>query len=110
MIVTRAKYDIDFPFFKKAIKSWAKSRNPDFKLIEDMQKAGFQNVKKTRQDYTLRISKKDWCTQVRGRFWSHLSKFTEKEMDEGTQEIRDNYPDQLVFDDRILFLEGYAPK
>ena len=58
--------------------------------MDAMTKAGLKNVKMTKKAYTLKCSKEDWCFIVKGRFWSHLSQFTEEEMEEGIKEIENN--------------------
>ena len=108
LIVTREKFDHDFPFFDAAKEVYSKN-SAGLDVITDALKAvGFGNVKVHKEAYMLTVSLDTWCRIVRGRFWSNLSPFTEEEMDAGIAEIRSKYAGQeeIKFEDRNIWIEA----
>jgi len=95
-----------YPFFTKAHQNWSAHQCDEAVYVQALKDAGFGEVIVQRHDYTVEMPAQQWYDMVRGRFWSNLAQFTEKEIDDGIKEIKERVGNtsQISFPDRILFI------
>tara|TARA_A100001015_G_C14910599_1_gene680323 strand:+ start:498 stop:1208 length:711 start_codon:yes stop_codon:yes gene_type:complete len=88
------------PCFKKMKKSLSKSLKVDEILFNVIKK----NLKKTREtsfSFKVNISKKKYISMIKARYISCLLSLSKKEIDEGIDEIKLNFPNQIKFTDTL---------
>ena len=91
------------PCFIKMKKNLHKSLKIDEILFDVIKK----NLKKTREtsfSFKVNISKKKYMTMLRARYISCLLSLSKKEVDEGIDEIKSNFPNQIKFTDTLKCL------
>jgi len=64
LVVTRPQQDIDYPFFPAATAQWERSARPDGCLVEDLRRAGFEDVQTATRVYPCRIELDRWLDMV----------------------------------------------
>ncbi len=61
--------------------------------------------------FDVRFNLADWCTLLRGRFWSHLDTVSDEEMERGISEVREAHGGDdaalVAFPDRFLFIQVF---
>ena len=88
------------PCFKKMKKNFNKSLKVDEILFNVIKK----NLKKTRESnfsFKVNISKKKYISMIKARYISCLLSLSKKEIDEGIDEIKLNFPNQIKFTDTL---------
>ena len=88
------------PSFKKMKKNLNKSLKVDEILFNVIKK----NLKKTREtsfSFKVNISKKKYISMIKARYISCLLSLSKKEIDEGIDEIKLNFPNQIKFTDTL---------
>ena len=88
------------PCFKKMKKNLHKSLKVDEILFNIIKK----NLKKTRESsfsFKVDISKKKYISMIKARYISCLLSLSKKEINEGIDEIKLNFPDQIKFTDTL---------
>jgi len=88
------------PCFKKMKKNLNKSLRVDEILFNVIKK----NLKKTRETsfiFKVNISKKKYISMIKARYISCLLSLSKKEMNEGIDEIKFNFPNQIKFTDTL---------
>ena len=96
-LVTR---DNKIPCFKKMKKNLNKSLKTDEILLRIIKK----NLKKTSEstfNFNATISKKKYIKMLMARYMSCLLRLKKKEIEEGIDEIKLNFPDQIKFTDTL---------
>ncbi len=98
---------IEYPLFEKALRKYEKLQpNYNF-LVKLFKKAGFETeidfVK-----YPLNISQEKYIKMVKNRYMSLLSSFSDREIQEGINEIKQKHLNQntLYFNDIVVFITG----
>lgn len=110
LIVTRPQLDIDYPLWDEAREVWAKNQPSLKQFVDELQQAGFTDVKHTVEPYPCTILLERWQSMVKGRFWSTFSNFTDAELDEACERIAKDETERidadgnLHFEDRLLFI------
>ena len=88
------------PCFKKMKKNLSKSLKVDGILFNVIKK----NLKKTRESnfsFKVDISKKKYISMIKARYISCLLSLSKKEINEGIDEIKLNFPNQIKFTDTL---------
>ena len=88
------------PCFNKMKKNLDKSLKVDEILFNVIKK----NLKKTREtsfSFKVNISKKKYISMIKARYISCLLSLSKKEIDEGIDEIKLNFPNQIKFTDTL---------
>ena len=111
IIITRPKYDIDYPLWPAAKNIWEVNQPDHEDIVQDLEAAGFQKVVMSTHAFPCRVNMERWKRMVRGRFWSTFSSFTDAELHEACK-IYDEHPrldkdGNLGFEDRLLFITAY---
>jgi len=65
-------------------------------LTDNFHLMKFENFK-----YKVKISLEEYLEMIRNRYMTVLLDFKEKEIEEGIEFIKSNYPNQLVFQDTL---------
>ena len=81
-------------------KNLSKSLKVDEILFNVIKK----NLKKTRESslsFKVNISKKKYISMIKARYISCLLSLSKKEIDEGIDEIKLNFPNQIKFTDTL---------
>lgn len=106
VIVTRPKYEIDYPFFAAAKEQWALHQPEPDEGKAELEAAGFQPVHTLVLTYPCSIATKEWLGFVRVRGWSTFNIFSDSELEEGCAEIIRKYGDTetLTFEERIVLV------
>lgn len=111
LIITRPKYDIDYPLWPAAKKIWEANQPDHQSIIQDLEVAGFQKVETTTHAFACRVNLERWKRMVQGRFWSTFSSFTDAELLEACKTYDDHSAlcedGNLKFEDRLLFITAY---
>ena len=112
LIVTRPQVEIDYPLWPAAREVWAANQPSASDIEADLKVAGFQHVESKLQTYPASIELDRWLDMVNSRFWSTFSKFSDEELKEACNLIRDEAiksskvdDDGIVhFEDRLVFI------
>lgn len=106
LIMTRPQSAAHFPFFKAALQGWSKQQLPASFYVEKIQKAGFAKVTTTIEGFPICMPRGIWYELLRQRFWSHLTPFSDAEIEEGIQEIEGQFPEggDFKFEDQFVFI------
>lgn len=111
LIVTRPKYDIDYPLWPAANKIWEANQPDPQSIIQDLEDAGFQKVVTTTHAFACRVNIERWKRMIQRRFWSTFSSFTDAELLEACKTYDDHpklFEDgNLHFEDRLIFITAY---
>lgn len=61
--------------------------------------------------FDVRLNLADWCSLLRGRFWSSLETISDDDMERGISEVREVYGGNdaapVVFPDRFVFVHVF---
>ena len=71
------------------------------KILLNIIKKNLKKTKETNFNFKVNISKKKYITMIKGRYISCLLSLSKKEIDEGIDEIKLNFPDQIKFTDTL---------
>jgi hypothetical protein len=97
---------IQYPLFKAALDRFEELQPDPADIQEHLHRAGLV----TRLDHVeheLRIDRERYLGMVRARYMSLLSTFSDREIEEGIEEMRAAHPEPvLVFPDRFAFVLG----
>ena len=88
------------PCFRKMKKNLNKSLKID-EILFNVIKKNLKKTKETNFNFKVNISKKKYITMIKGRYISCLLSLSKKEIDEGIDEIKLNFPDQIKFTDTL---------
>ena len=88
------------PCFRKMKKNLNKSLKID-EILFNVIKKNLKKTKETSFNFKVNISKKKYITMLRARYISCLLNLSKKEVDEGIDEIRSNFPNQIKFTDTL---------
>ena len=88
------------PCFKKMKKNLNKSLKLD-EILFNVIKKNLKKIKETSFSFKVNISKKKYITMLKARYISCLLSLSKKEIDEGIDEIKLNFPDQIKFTDTL---------
>lgn len=108
LILTRPQTQIDYPLWNKARDVWAANQPSLEDFQSELERAGFTEITSRVAPYPCQIPLEVWQAMVRDRFWSTFSNFTDDELEQGCQDIAQEYKDRvdsngiLHFQDRIL--------
>lgn len=81
---------IEYPMFEAARKEFKKKQLSRYRVIELLQKAKFK-VRKKPVDYKIKISTENFYNAIKNRFISDLSPFSDEQLSEGIEEIKQQY-------------------
>lgn len=108
LIITRPKYDIDYPLWPQAKTVWSDNQPSADGVISDLQSAGFINVASNTIIYPCIMNMNQWLGMVKGRVWSTFSHFDKEELDQGCDWIMKNVDvdedGNISFEDRLIFI------
>lgn len=104
LIVTRPKRT-SLPFFSKALESFDNSQT-SLSDIENELKLTHFHIKVTKEIRAIKIPKLQWYKSLRERFMSHLSNFSNDEIEIGIKELEEKFKDKKTIDvvDTIIFI------
>lgn len=110
LIITRPQIEIDYPLWDAARRVWKENQPSLEQLQQELQFAGFEDIKCTMERYNSQITLQRWQEMVKNRFWSTFADFTDEELELGCEELaRERPPDEngiIHFEDRLLFITG----
>jgi hypothetical protein len=106
IIITRPK-KINYPFFEKAHILWKESQPEINDIASKIINCDF-NVQIIDEHFEVKIKKIIWINMIKKRFWSIFSKLTDSEIEDGIK-IYDDHPNNLIFDETLLFLTVSLP-
>lgn len=112
LIVTRPQVEIDYPLWPAAREVWAANQPSASDIEADLRVAGFEHVESKTQTYPASIELDRWLDMVNSRFWSTFSKFSDEELKEACNLIRDEATNSskvddggiVHFEDRLVFI------
>ena len=91
------------PCFNKMKKNLDKSLKVD-EILFNVIKKNLKKTKETSFSFKVNISKKKYITMLRARYISCLLSLSKKEVDEGIDEFKSNFPNQIKFTDTLKCL------
>jgi len=94
-------------FFEAARKSWRDGNLVSMESHQEAMRAAGLNVSSREEAYRVKMPRAEWERLVRARFWSHFSRFSSQEVEEGLAEL--GLSDPVEFDDRLIFTVGEKP-
>lgn len=105
LLLVHVPPDIQYPIFEKALQRARRWHADPDKLTFQLKNVGF-HVERDFIDYPHRIPKQKYFEQVRTRFMSVLTSFSENEIDEGLAEMEQKYKEKqlLEFVDHFDYL------
>lgn len=81
------------------------------KICGEIRRAPGLRVATSEHVFDVQFNLADWCTLLRGRFWSHLETIGDEEMELGISEVREAYGGDdaaaVAFPDRFLFIQVF---
>lgn len=81
------------------------------RICEHVRRVPGLRVATREHSFDVHINLSDWCTLLRGRFWSNLATISDDEMERGISEVRRVYRGNdaapLVFPDRFVFIQVF---
>ncbi len=104
LILTRPSRT-EFPFFEAAQIEFARSQ-PHYSVFqEELERAGFE-VEVLVRAYPLAFSKAHWFRMLEQRFMSHLSLFSDEQIQAGLDELEGQYKgiETFHFSDNLVFI------
>lgn len=114
LIITRPKYDIDYPIWPTARDKWSIEQPAVNEIMADLVEAGFSKVSHQVEAYPCAVDISKWKAMVQQRFWSTFASFTDEELKEAcdTMEVRERHridqSGKIRFEDRLLFISAYV--
>ena len=108
LLILTMPEDIEYPMFGAAKKVFRNGQVQHHRVLEVMQSAGFQTHAEP-IDYQIHLSTEYFFNCIRGRFISELARFTDQEIEEGIQEIRQQeelQKESFLLTDRLWALVG----
>jgi len=114
LIITRPKYDIDYPMWPTARDKWSIEQPAVEEIMTDLVEAGFSKVSYQMEAYPCAVDVSKWKAMIQQRFWSTFASFTDVELKEAcdTMELREGQridrSGKIRFEDRLLFISAYV--
>ncbi|MFK4149460.1 methyltransferase domain-containing protein [Streptomyces sp. NPDC004065] len=110
LLVIMLPATIQYPLFAAALTRFEELQPDPAGIQEHLRSAGLE----TRLDHIeheLRIDRDKYFGMVRARYMSLLSTFSDREIEDGIEEMRAAHPEPvLVFPDRFAFILGRHPE
>lgn len=109
VVVTRPKVEIDYPFWDAARVVWSENQPAEAEIASELTAAGFSNVSTTVETFPMSFPLERWLALIRSRFWSTFSAFSDAELDDAIDIVRqrEQRADGLVeFEERIVVVVG----
>lgn len=106
LILTRPKWT-QLPFFTTAHETFSETQPSLESLKKELLEAGIQPVSVI-EEFVFSMPKERWYGMLRNRFMSNLQNFTDKEIEEGIEQLEQTFKNQEMIDfkDQIIFLSG----
>lgn len=101
LIVTRPKYNIDYPFNGSMRKKWENSQTSPYNYLDLIHKYGFKNCELITHRYNVSMSVENWIQCVESRMWSIFGP-DEREYIEW---LRRNFK-WITFEERLVIVKG----
>ncbi len=96
---------------KQAAALFAESCMDTERICGEIRRVPGLRVTTSEHVFNVRFSLADWCTLLRGRFWSHLDTVSDEEMERGISEVRGAYGGddaaRVAFPDRFVFIQVF---
>lgn len=97
--------------YKQAARLFAESCMDTQQIFRTIRRVPGLRVATSEHAFDVHFSLSDWCTLLRGRFWSHLDTISDDEMARGIPEVREVYGEDdaagLTFPDRFTFIQVF---
>jgi Methyltransferase domain len=111
VLMTRPKYDIDYPLWDDAKQVWAMNQPSSEQFISELTLAGFTNIMQSIESYPCSIPIERWLHMIKSRFWSTFSNFSDLELERACQQILINEQHRIIdgciqFDDRLVVISA----
>ena len=106
LIITRPQ-QIEFPFFQAASEAFGRGQPSSDLLKTELETSGF-SVSVHQHHYPVEVQKPRWFGMLRERFMSHLTAYSDEQIELGIAEIDEKYRDEetLKFHDTLIFIVG----
>lgn len=105
LVVTRPQRP-GFPLFEKAYEKFADGQPSIEVLIEEAENSGFK-VSAIEESWDISMPSDQWFELLRNRFISDLFSFSDREIDQGIDSMRQSViGDKVSFKDKIIFLRA----
>eukprot|EP00752_Nemacystus_decipiens_P008691 g7756.t1 len=99
------------PWFPQAERKFAESCMDLEHICKILRSVPGLRVASSDHVFEVRLKLADWCALLRGRFWSHLDKISDEDMERGISEVREVYGHDdsasLVFRDPLKFVRVF---
>lgn len=103
LIVTRPQ-KVKLPLFDAAKEAFYKNQPPYEKFVQELSEASFEVDVKI-DSYSFELDKDIWFDMIRQRFMSDLGKFTDQEIEDGINEIKQNIQkEKIEIEDVIIYI------
>jgi trans-aconitate methyltransferase len=112
IICTRPHKDIEYPFFKDAVKKWQAKQPPFEMYVTALKGAGFRRVEVIHAEYPMTVALEAWIDFIQQRIWSIFSynDYSDAELQRGINELRECYAisneSVLNFKDKLIFIKA----
>jgi len=106
LIITRPQ-QTEFPFFQAASEAFSRGQPSSDTLKTELEASGF-SVSVRRHHYPVELQKQRWFGMLRERSMSHLTAFSDEQIELGIVEIDEKYQNEetLKFHDTLIFIVG----
>lgn len=101
MIVTRPKYDVEYPFNNATRKKWERSQTPPHRYLDLMKKCGFRDCLLKTCNYEMTMTVDDWIHCVKSKMWSIF----DDDESEYIDWLKKNFK-TINFQERLVIVKG----
>jgi len=103
LIITRPQ-KIQFPLFASALEAFKNNQPPIEELVNELEQSKFK-VTYEIKNYTFSLADSEWYMMLENRFMSDLDQFTDNEIKEGINELKNTHSgDMYEIRDNIIYL------
>lgn len=107
LIAGRTPSDV-MPWFPQAAKLFKESCMDVERIYASVDRVPGLHFETFERSFDVHLKLAEWCTLLRGRFWSNLASISDEEMEQGIAEVRDMYNNDdaapVVFPDHFTFV------
>lgn len=108
VLIINRPHKCAYPFFPAALEAWESGADDLSIYRQEMEQSrNFADVHAEEINIAdISMSRSEWSNLVRTRFWSNLSHFTDKEMDDGIAWIESSCASTVSFTEKQVFILG----
>ena len=109
LVICTRPHEVEYPFFQEAYAVMRNNPRSKEYYVSLLEQSGFVVSSISVHDYPASLNIDWWITMIRNRFWSMFSKFDDEQLEEGINEIVEQFGKSgfVTFLDKITLIVSH---